>query len=750
MGRKLAIAFGAFFLLLLVGGIAGYLWVKSSLWKEIDRLAQEQGAILEQPSLQLRWRGGLRFWVRLEGLKGRLQSPAPVTGSFELPLLETDVEVLNEYRRVQIDHLKIQGFSGEFQMAAGVDPASEKREDPDEVELAKFSVPSMKRPSLPVEVELKQMELSTGKILFLRTSQEAKTQEPVEMRLNLSKLELSGQALMTAQNTNFSLTLKIEDSNLQQTSPQQQVAMDLKSFALTVINESQPETPLLLAPVVQGEMQWSALRFRKEPQAVATANSPPPSPLEMSDKGGRMDFKAVGNDIRVSMQGKDLSSSILKKSSDWSLELSPLPSRGKTRRYKLNLKIPQLLDLKSQIQVPARFNTNHPELNWQGEIAFHSDLSLLVMDKNPSPWHSEMKGTFKVSLGSAGDVWFETKLNGDGLNFQIESELNPKTQEIQASGFMSMDFRNRKFTFAGLTPGGRLSSPFKLLLRQEKKFFFESELRFNGFSLQSKDLRIESMQGSLPVKQAWAFADERWELSPRLTPNAFGRADFESFEPLESRLNLLRISKVEFEKKTYGPVSLELKFDQNLLRSGAWSAKVGEGEIEGALQADVSLDSPRLGLLMRAFNVKLEDLLPDSTFRSKQKSERGLSYRLGMDWDLGKATAVGRLDWSEINSAQVLQILDLLDPQFENATFNQARMVLAQAYPTRVQVEMRGPVADIRINTNLLSLPDVRNVAISPYLVKANESLYASELYRTLRFTGRTTSVSPALRKEKR
>ena len=334
------------------------------------------------------------------------------------------------------------------------------------------------------------------------------------------------------------------------------------------------------------------------------------------------------------------------------------------------------------------------------------------------------------------------QLRGDGVSLDLQSELNPRAQEAQATGFVSLHFKDKQFQYAGIKPQGRVSAPFKLLLRQKRKFF-ESELRLGAFSVATPDLRIEAMQGSLPVKQAWSYVDGRWTLSPKLSPNAFGRADFESFEPLDTRLNQLRIAQIVYQKRNYGPVSLDLKFEQNLLRSGSWSAVVGQGSIEGALQADLSLDNPRMGLLMRAFDVKLEELLPESMFRSAQKSERGLSFRLGMDWDLGKATAVGRLDWSEINSAQVLQVLDFLDPQFENATFNQARMVLAQAYPTRVQVEMRGPVADVRISTNLVALPEVRNVAISPYLVKANEALYSSEVYRNLRASGK-----PAVRKE--
>lgn len=728
MRRKLGLGLLIFLAVLGVAGAGAYFWIKTRLWTEIQAQARAYGAELQKPGLAIRWAGGLRFTLRLTDLTGELKEPLPITGRFTLPLLEVDAELTDERRRAVVHHLLLQGLSGSFHRAAP--PAEPPAPATDEgLEIPKIEVPEFERPELPLAVELRDARIATGELSFRQTGEDG------ALEARLSGLQLQLTAAADAARTEFTGELTLAPLTVRQTSAAANAEADLQSLRLQFASQSPTERPLLIQPKADAAVAWSRLAYTKRPADGA--------PLEIADQGGELRARADGAHVDVRGQGRNLRATMLKKPTDWSFELQPVAQTERERAYRLTAAVPGLLDLRLNLKVPASFDPARPELKADGQISAHSDLSLLVLDENPSPWKSKIDGKFTARLARAGDLALQTQLRGDGLSLDLQAELNPRTQEAQASGFVSLDFKGRNFRYAGLHPRGRVSAPFKLLLRQRRKFFVDSELRLQAFSLASPDLQVEAVRGALPVKQAWAFRDGRWELSPRLSPNAFGRADFDSFEPLETRLNQLQIDKVTYQKRVYGPVALDLRFEQNLLRSGSWSAQVGDGAIEGALQADLSLDNPRLGLLMRAFDVKLEELLPASMFRSALRSERGLSFRLGMDWDLGKATAVGRLDWSNIDSAQVLQVLDFLDPQFENATFNQARMVLAQAYPTRVQVEMRGPVADIRIGTNLVNLPEVRNVAISPYLVKANEALYSSELYRNLRSTG-----TPAERKE--
>lgn len=724
MLRRLGYGLLIVFVLLGAASVGGYFWAKSQLWSKIQKIAREHGAELEQPVLQIGWRGGLRFHVLMTGLKGQLKVPLPVTGTFVLPLFEVEGELSEDYQTVTFYDLKIQDLSGNFTMLSDGKSAEPVPEPKDEIEIPKLEMPTIDRPELPLAIDLQRFEITTAQILFLLKSPDS------EISADMAGYRIDGSAALAKDLTNFNLAIESKEIKASQKAPGQVADAVVKSMKFAFASKSQREAPLKIAPTGQGKIIWSKWSFQKTPLKEA---NPPTAPLEVADQGGEMNFKADGDQFELTATGRKLTATPLKKPTDWKVDVAPLSQTQSERRYRLAASVPGLFDLDSQIEIPATFNPDHPEAQVTGRVSVHSDVSLLFLDKNPSPWKSQLGGPFDVRISRGGDLSLKTQLTGDGVTLALQTELNPRTQEVQASGFVSLNFMDKDFSYAGIKPSGTMSAPFKLLLRQKQKFFFESELRLRAFSVSTPDLKIESLQGSLPVKQAWAYQDGRWQLSPRLSANAFGRADFDSFEPLETRLNQLRIARIEFQKKFYGPVILDLKFEQNLLRSGSWTAVVGEGQIEGALQADLSLDNPRMGLLMRAFDVKLEDLLPPTILEAQQKSERGLSFRLGMDWDLGKATAVGRLDWSDINATQVLQLLDVMDPQFENATFNQARMVLAQAYPTRVQVELRGPVADVRISTNVMNLPEVRNVAISPYLVKANEALYSSEVYRRLR-----------------
>lgn len=741
MLKKLGIALLTLVIVLLAAGTGAYYWAKSHLWLEIQTRARAQGADLEKPELSLRWKGGARIGVTLKDLRGRLHEPLPLEGSFVVPRLEFDAEWLRGPNLVIVESLRVEGVTGDFTMeSANEEPAAPEENPGDAFQIPKLEVPGLDRPELPVAVELRELKITTGEVRF---AQKTPSRQLIATTQGIT-LDLQGRFDETATRFEGQASVGATAVNWRSQDPAgsvQTAHLKLKSLRLPFASENPADQPLRIQPRFEIQAAWETLSFQKNSRAKDAAT------LEIQDQGGQLTARAEGQSFQLEGQGRGLRASALKKTTDWNFAVTPVAQTENERRYRMVVIVPGLLDFKTLATLPVNFNPERPQLRAAGDLKVHTDLSLLVLERNPSPWRSEVAGKFDVELKPAGDVLLRTQMTGTGMTLRLQSDLNPRTQEVQASGFVSIHFQNPDFHVAGLHPRGRVAAPFKILLRQQRKFYLESELRLSAFSIRSPDLRIDGMDGTLPVRQAWAFREGQWQLSPKLSPNAFGRADFDSFEPLESRVNELRIRQLNFGDRTYGPISLEMKFEQNLLRSGSWSARVGEGEIEGALQADLNLENPRVGLLMRAFDVKLEELLPSSMFRSAQKSERGLAFRLGMDWDLGKATAVGRLDWTNINSTQVMQILDFLDPQFENKTFNQARMILAQAYPTRVQVEMRGPVADVRISTNLLTLPDVRNVAISPYLIKANEALYSSELYRQLRSTG-TSSKAPVARKE--
>lgn len=732
MLRRLAIA--AVVLLLLVGalGLGGYFWARANLWSKIETLAAENGVRLQKPGIELRWLGGFRFFLRLKDLKGELQSPAPVTGPFELPLVEADIELINQRTRARIYSVKALDLTAQLRMLATSEPEAKPNA---EIEIPKIEIPSIERPGLPIEIQIDQLQVTARQIDIVLEDAMGDT------RATATNLDLKGSALLEPQHTDVQFSLDVGPTEILQRSNTGTAEARITSVSAKINSTSPPESPLLLRPQGEVQFRWSSLNYQKFPietktPTVSKKSTGADPAMSLSDQGGNFKLSIDGQNIKLKVEGRKLQSSSLQKSSDWGIEISPVTAR----KYALKINIPELLRLDSKLTIPPSLDFTKPEGQLSGELKLNSEIAELFLEENPLRLKTQIAGPFSIRLTSAGDLFLKTELRGPDVVVQIDSELNQKSQEAKANGFLSLRFGKSPLRFAGYQPQGRVSSPFKLLLRQQKKFFFESELRFDDFSVTAKDLKLVGMNGTLSIRQAWAFLNGRWQLSPRLSPNAFGRADFDSFQPLEARSHQIRIAKLMFHQKTYGPIVMDLKFEQNLLRSGAWIAGVGEatagtnqGLIEGALQTDLSIENPKVGLLMRAFGVKLEDLLPETMLRSSQRSAQGLSFRLGMDWDVGKATAVGRLDWTEINAAQVLQILDFLDPQFENATFNQARMILSQAFPTRVQVEMRGSVADIRIATNLLNLPEVRNVAISPYLSKANEALYASELYRSLK-----------------
>lgn len=721
-------------LLFVVG--AGILWVRSSLWDQIESIAREQGVRLEKPAMDLAWLGGYRFHLRFENVRGEATLPLRVQGPFSIAVADAVFELQDGFKKIQFEELIIERVGADLKLSpTAADGSADEAVVTQNFELPELAIPEFRRPDLPMAVTISAFRLGLEGFQFALLGDSA-------LQASVPTLNLSGSAELNSQKTDVDLKLEASGIDVVSTAPVSRFAVQKVGLTVNVEVRGSTTDPLLVGISTSGKIDWQAFRFLN-PATDATAKD-----FKISDEGGEFHFVVQPPKVQLDLKGRKLSSSAQNSATDYSMQLAPNTAKAGKTAFDFSLLVPKLLELKLQVLTNSVIDLKSPEASVKGSVGIHPDLSLLVLDKNPFPWKEMIRGPIEAGLRGNGLMTLKTKLQSKGFLFDLNANLNSKTQDGEASGFASIDFRGQNLSFAGMTPSGRVSLPFKFLLRQKRQFFFESELRFQDFDVKSKDMKITSVQGSLPVKQSWLFEAGVWLLSPRLTPNAFARVDFDSFEPLDTRSNLLRINRIEASQRVYGPVTMDLKFDQNIFRSGAWSARVGQGQIEGALQIDMSVDHPRLGLLLRAFDVKMHELLPDTMFRSKIHSDKGLSFRLGMDWDLANATAVGRLDWSSITSEQVMQVVDYFDPQFEDATFNQARMVLAQAYPTRVQVEMRGPVADVRIQTNLVRLPEIRNLALSPYLTKFSEPLFTSELYRNLRPTSTTKVIKSSRRKE--
>lgn len=102
-----------------------------------------------------------------------------------------------------------------------------------------------------------------------------------------------------------------------------------------------------------------------------------------------------------------------------------------------------------------------------------------------------------------------------------------------------------------------------------------------------------------------------------------------------------------------------------------------------------------------------------------------MSGRSGLVINLNSGTIDGRVDVTQIGKTQLLTLLNVMDPHFENEKFNLARNALSVAYPTFIQMSFQDGYMDMNVKLEGFPLPEIplRGVPISSWVSGATSDV---------------------------
>jgi len=236
------------------------------------------------------------------------------------------------------------------------------------------------------------------------------------------------------------------------------------------------------------------------------------------------------------------------------------------------------------------------------------------------------------------------------------------------------------------------------------------------------------MQGQIRIQEDLQLL-EKGRLSFRylLTPDAFQRVDFNRVEPWLDGRQDFRIRQLQINDLQLGPLEATLPIQQNLIRLQDFSLAALGGEVAGQFYLDVNPEGWRLGLLSRVSRIDLRKLLPETLAETRYSP---VNARTALEFDFSQRLVEGRVDLTDINRTQLLQILDIIDPDHRDPQLATARSGLRAAHPRWVRVEMQNGLMDLTLSLSLFKDPiRVRNLPLSPLIERfAEEALMLPDL----------------------
>jgi len=312
---------------------------------------------------------------------------------------------------------------------------------------------------------------------------------------------------------------------------------------------------------------------------------------------------------------------------------------------------------------------------------------------------------------------FNIDLSKKLVELELSANFDPQSNSGQVSGLLQSQLRPNLLQQPALSGSGKVSLPWQLTLEEGQRASLEAEMQFNDFALSLEQMALDNINGSLKIAEELQLNDDN-SIGFRylLHVDPFQRVDYSRVQPqLLSRQNL-SIERLQQDRYQAGPLHASLGLEQNLLRLQQFDLALYGGFITGQFYLDATPGGWKVGLLSRLSQVNLQPLLAENS-AYKNSSQAPISARTALEFDLQRRLLEGRIDISDISREQLLQLLELFDPNYEDEQLAKIRAALQVAYPEWLALKMQKGLLDLELSLSLIpGTLRVQNLPLSPIL----------------------------------
>lgn len=275
---------------------------------------------------------------------------------------------------------------------------------------------------------------------------------------------------------------------------------------------------------------------------------------------------------------------------------------------------------------------------------------------------------------------------------------------------------------AAMPAEGKVRIPIEFRSLKDNIYALDLAPEFHSVSIEYGDLSIRNLNGLIKVKESIKLSDDgRFGFSYLDDFNPFARVDYESIQQLYRSKPVFWFESLRLPKgQVIGPLTAQPEVRQNLVLLNNVTLNAFDGSLVGRVLINIDPNDPNIGFLGRFTRIK-----PALMAKSDKvyKGNEYISGRSAFVFDITKRLAKGRFDITTIGKAQLLDILNILDPKYEDSQINNARKALALSYPEKVSVEMDQGLMNMTVKlSGILSKSiNIHSIPLTP-LIQAHLS----------------------------
>ncbi|MBP9709279.1 MAG: hypothetical protein KBD78_16715, partial [Oligoflexales bacterium] len=310
------------------------------------------------------------------------------------------------------------------------------------------------------------------------------------------------------------------------------------------------------------------------------------------------------------------------------------------------------------------------------------------------------------------------------LRLGAKGWLAAESQSGQISGFVDVVPPKNLSPIMKGKASGSIKIPWNLAIDNGKRFELDGQVTFKEFTIVASDpvLKVEGFSGSIPFSEEIQLEnDQSLKFVYLVQQNPFERVDFQRQEPLLSSAPLY-FRNIEAAGQQLGPFRGNIELEQNMLKINKFDLDLLQGSVSGELMLDLLPQQLSVRLLSRITNIKPKLL---GNVPSAEKLAP-ISLRTAIVYDVNRALIDGRVDVDKIGGDQLISLINVLDPEYQDDQLNSARSALNLAYPTYVGINMQQGLMDMDIDLSLAGVQksiQVRKIPLYSFVAAATGDL---------------------------
>ena len=374
-------------------------------------------------------------------------------------------------------------------------------------------------------------------------------------------------------------------------------------------------------------------------------------------------------------------------------------------------------DLKAAQDLKIEFEVKQAELKlantYSAKLPAHSPPFKAIVAKGQIQLFDKHRFVLENLSFALNNAQVALEAHGSG-------DLQQKT--VQATATLKLQMREDFPEIHSQKIRGRVSIPLVITALRAQQISIVGELGLENVSWQKADLSASGINGNIPFSEKLQWNGTNVRFSSLVTQNPFERVEFDRVRPLLLGSPRLRIEKVGWFEKSFGPMVGFFSLDQNMIFAHQFDMDLVNGKMYGEMFINFYPQTMQYGLLARMTGLDLGEILPKKFLNRVPTGSKTLSGRAGFVLNFNRNTLDGRVDVTEIGGSQLITAINIVDPLYADEKMNKMRRLLEVGYPTAVEVSFADGYMDMDLGLTVFgvsSRQSVHGVRISGALQKA-------------------------------